>query len=108
MGGIGVLGEAGQPHEGGGGELLLVAAPLLIRRRHGHSRDTGCGASSTWGLNGCRGRRSSPGSRRVSGPWRRPQLFRPPWDGCGERGLEVSLALSEGELLARLKLDGLV
>ena len=32
-----------------------------------------------------------------------PQLFRPPRDGCGERGLEVSLALSlsEGELLAR-------
>ena len=29
MGGIGFLGEAGQPHEGGGGELLLVAAPLL-------------------------------------------------------------------------------
>ena len=35
MGGIGVLGEAGQPHEGGGGELLLVAAPLLMGRGGG-------------------------------------------------------------------------
>ena len=44
MGGIGVLGEAGQPHEGGGGELLLVAAPLLLGRGGG----TGIRASAHW------------------------------------------------------------
>ena len=108
MDGIGVLGEAGQPHEGGGGELLLVAAPLLMGRGGG----TGIRAIARHRLRRViyvgaeRLPRAAQLTGQPTGEWAMasaPQLFRPPWDGCGERGLEVSLALAEGELLACLE-----